>query len=103
MRTLLTIMLLCSMTACKIGPLDFRKPAFLHMKPPPGPPEWQQGYVDGCESGSDAYSNPFMKLVDAFELKQDPILRHNKMYHQVWKDAFLYCAHAWEKTNWRKL
>lgn len=58
--------------------------------PPPGPPEYQQGYKDGCESGFKAYSAHYNKVW--WEFKQDPKLRNNITYYKVWKDAYAYCA-----------
>jgi hypothetical protein len=90
---LITILLLCS--GC-----DFlRKPASLNTTPPPGPPEYRQGWVDGCETGQSAYSGQLYKLFGAHKLQYDAKLRNNKMYYQVWKDAFLYCAEYWETIN----
>lgn len=90
-----------ALAACtgKDGSLDLRKPASLSFEPPPGPPEYRQGWSDGCESGSSAYAADFYKLIRAFDLKLDPQLRNNRMYYQVWKDAFLYCALYWEGIN----
>lgn len=75
------------------------QPASLDLSPPEGPPVYQKGWSDGCESGANAYSNQFYKMVKAFDYKFDPKLRNNKMYYQVWKDAFLYCSLYWEKVN----
>ncbi len=72
--------------------LDLRKPAALNLNPPEGPPEYMQGWTDGCESGMDTYSTDLAKTFGFFDLKQDPKLRKNKMYYQVWKDAYLYCV-----------
>ncbi len=98
---IIAILCVVLLSACNgvDGRLDLRKPASLSMDPPPGPPEYRQGWIDGCESGSHAYTNNFYKALGAFELRQDPVLRNNKMYYQVWKDAFLYCALYWEGVN----
>lgn len=98
---LIAIILLATLCACTgyNNTLDLRKPASFSMNPPPGPDVWRQGWRDGCESGSDAYTAPFYKSINAFELVQDPVLRNNKMYYQAWKDAFLYCAISWEMIS----
>lgn len=90
-----------ALSACtgKDGAFDIRKPYAMDLTPPDGPPEYQQGWSDGCESGSHAYSGGMYKLMGAFELKQDEVLRNNRMYYQVWKDAFLYCSLYWEGVN----
>src|SRR4051812_36780684 len=74
-------------------------PASLDLTPPPGPPDYQKGWSDGCESGSNAYSNSVYKTFKAFEFRYDASQRNNKVYAQVWKDAFLYCSLYWERTN----
>lgn len=102
-KTAVIVMALCviAVTGCtgKGGRLDLRKPATLDLEPPPGPPEYRQGWSDGCESGMDAYAPQFQKLVRAFDLKQDPKLRNNPVYYRAWKDAFLYCAMYWESIT----
>jgi hypothetical protein len=66
------------------------KPMSLDMTPPPGPPEYQQGFLDGCETAIGAYANPFYKTFHT--AKQDAELAQNKVYYQIWKDAYAYCA-----------
>ena len=67
------------------------KPAGLRMdQPPPGPPEYQQGWKDGCESGYKGYGEYYAKVWLNF--KQDPYLTTNPVYYQAWKDAYGYCA-----------
>lgn len=66
-----------------------------------GPPEYVQGWRDGCETGRSAYANHFYKMF--LTVKQDEQLAQNPVYYQVWKDAYLYCwfyqettsSHAW--------
>jgi hypothetical protein len=75
------------------------QPNSLDLTPPVGPPEYQQGWSDGCESGAQAYANSVYKTFKAFEFKYDTKLARNNMYQQIWKDAFIYCAIYWERTN----
>ena len=74
-------------------------PVSLDLEPPPGPPAYRKGWADGCESGSNAYSSTFYKIIRAFDYKFDPKLRNNRFYYQAWKDAFYYCSVYWERTN----
>lgn len=83
MRTYLFITLLI-ITAC-----DPTKPVSLNITPPAGPPEYQQGFRDGCESGIAAYTSPFYKVFH--RAVQDPYLAQNPVYYQIWKDAYAYC------------
>ncbi len=75
------------------------QPAHMNLTPPEGPEMYQKGWSEGCESGSNAYTNQFYKSIKAFKYKFDPKLRNEKMYYQIWKDAFFYCAVYWERTN----
>ena len=68
----------------------FMRPAQLIQQPPAGPIEYQQGWIDGCESGYAGYSNPSNKMFHSW--RQDPILARNPVYYQSWKDAYQYCA-----------
>lgn len=88
----LTIATPLLLVACTSAHVDFNwaKPSSLDLTPPPGPPEYQKGYVDGCRSGWKAYSTTFNKVFDKF--RQDPVLAQNDVYYQVWKDAYAYCA-----------
>jgi hypothetical protein len=68
----------------------FMRPAQLVMEPPAGSPEYQQGWIDGCESGYSGYGNHTNKLF--YSWRQDPILTNNPVYYQSWRDAYSYCA-----------
>lgn len=88
--TLLSILL--ALTGCfnmhfKSG---FARPWELTMEPPPGPPIYQQAFNDGCSSGYGGYSTSFNKMF--WDWKQDSKLTENKVYYQMWKDAYAYCA-----------
>lgn len=55
-----------------------------------GPPIYRLGYKHGCKSGFGAYAVAFYKPFNKWE--QDPELVDNKMYYQIWKDAYSFCA-----------
>jgi len=98
---LIIIGLVVLTSACNTNPDGSwsMQPGHLNLTPPDGPPIYQKGWSEGCESGANAYSNPFYKMIKAFDYKFDPKLRNNEMYYKVWKDAFLYCSIYWERTN----
>jgi hypothetical protein len=104
MRKFLSIFVLVSLfalTSCNRTPdgeISWQ-PNSLDLTPPPGPPEYKQGWSDGCESGANAYASNVYKMFKAFEFKFDAKLRNDKVYYQVWKDAFLYCSIYWERTQ----
>lgn len=106
--TLFVLCALLTLSGCKHFHVDmgWARPASLPINnPPPGPPEYQQGFRDGCESGYSGYANNFNKVFHTW--KQDPELAQNPVYYQIWKDAYAYCAnygmmtdeHGW--GNWR--
>lgn len=105
---MVSLVCLLLLTSCSKFHIEFggAHPSSLPMKsPPPGPPIYQQGWLDGCESGFSGYANNFDKFWHKF--KQDPELAQNSVYYRIWKDAYAYCAnyglmsqeHGW--GNWR--
>jgi hypothetical protein len=58
--------------------------------PKDSPTLFQEGWVDGCETGISASSNAFQRHFYAF--KQNPDHARNQVYYAGWKTAFLYCA-----------
>ncbi len=84
LRYALLVSFIVTVTAC-----DPTKPVSLDTTPPPGPPEYQQGFKDGCESGMAGYGSPFYKTFH--KARQDGVLAQNPVYYQIWKDAYAYC------------
>ena len=92
-RILIIILLMFGLTSCSDGKLYpfWAKAASLRIHDgPPGPPNYRQGYKDGCESGFKAYSQHYNKVW--WEFRQDKNLRQDPVYYQIWKDAYSYCA-----------
>lgn len=83
--------MLLGLPACTSMHMDpaIGKPASLSMTPPPGPPEYQQGWADGCETGIAGYGNSFTKMF--YTAKKDATYVYNPVYNQVWRDAYAYC------------
>lgn len=88
LRYMVLILLMALTSTCK----SMGTPSGITTEPPPGPPEYQQGYRDGCESGFASYGTPFHKVFNKF--KQDPYLAQDPVYYQAWSDAFNYCRGA---------
>jgi len=80
----------CSYKKGRFYPFWAKAASLKMMEPPPGPPEYQQGYMDGCESGFKGYSKPYNQIWWRF--RQDPVLRQNDTYLKVWRDSYFYCA-----------
>lgn len=100
-KILTLVVLLICLSSCNRKPDGSISwaPYSMDLNPPPGPAEYRKGWSQGCESGKNAYSNPFYKMIGAYEYRFDAKLRNNKMYYQAWKDAYLYCAIFLERTN----
>jgi hypothetical protein len=106
-KILLLLIITVHLNACTYFHVNpgWAKSPELDMTPPPGPAIYQQGFKDGCESGYSGYAFSGQKLF--WHWKQDPALTENKVYYQIWKDAYAYCAnYAMIETemglgNWR--
>lgn len=68
------------------------RPAGFIMEIDYGPPDYRQGYKDGCQSGYSGYGDSFNKLFHTWH--QDPDKVKDPVYYQVWKDAYSFCAFA---------
>lgn len=96
------IILILVLTGCsgKFLGRDWRTPYTLSIdKAPPGPPIFQKGWVDGCESGYNSYTTSATAWTGSSTWKQDVTLLNDKMYMQAWNDAFFYCAWRTETNN----
>lgn len=65
------------------------KPLLLYFEEPEGPPDYVQGWHDGCDSGIGAGGGFFAKMMYSF--KKDPEMISNSLYRQGWNEAQLYC------------
>jgi hypothetical protein len=75
--------------SCSYNPILDPKPIMLEDHVDYGPPEYRQGYEDGCHSALGAYGTSMMKTV--YHMTKTPKYTTNKMYNQVWKDSWNYC------------
>jgi hypothetical protein len=96
-----------SLSAC-VGKI-FSEKSFFAPKPllmgspdksnPNTPPEYTQGWDDGCQTGLSTMNPGYYKSFYAF--KQDPYKADNEVYYKAWKDAYTYCRqysfrYVWE-------
>lgn len=96
MKKLAIFLILIVITACT-GPnhsFTIRKPLTLDMNPPEGPREYQQGWVDGCESGIAATNNSVMMAVGAYKFTLDKYLRHDRLYNVAWQYGYNHCGYS---------
>ncbi len=63
---------------------------------PEGPPLYQKGWNEGCDSGLAAYGNGRYKV--SYTFTQDWRLVENKEYYGGWKQGYGYCR--WYAYNW---
>lgn len=98
MKVFITLLALSALSACgtsysRVGVSQLWKPRLASIPPAPtqGPPEYQQGWQDGCESGLATYGNMRYKAV--YQFKQDGVLANNPVYYTVWRQAYTFCRY----------
>jgi hypothetical protein len=85
-RIMLLVMLsLLGLSGCR--------PLFLTYVEPDGPPEYQLGWHDGCDTGISAEGNWRMKLL--FGFKKRPEMSVSDQYKTGWNEGFTYCRFAY--------
>lgn len=88
-KILLFSMIVVVTAACK--PLPF------YWTVPEGPPEYVQGYNDGCDTGVGAAGGIWYKYMYGF--KKDPAMLNNGLYKQGWNEGFSYCRFNFTSTR----
>jgi len=64
------------------------------VRTPQGPPQWQQGYSEGCTSGYSAAGHPY------YRWEKDPRRAlDDRLYGMGWKDGFETCKSSYESTG----
>ena len=95
LRSILLIILTTTiLTSCNsVSFVDWlKKPLMLNLSPPPGPPEYQAGYVDGCTSAANESRHNILAL-HSEGLKKNPILnKTSNIYRSMWRSSYIYCA-----------
>lgn len=89
--------LLVLLTACG-GPVGFYpNPLYSRNFPPPGPPNYQQGMMDGCRTALGAVGNAIYGMIyNKIEYDVDKAL-NDEVYYRAWKDGYLYCKYEHDK------
>jgi len=90
------LLMLLSLTAC--GPVAFfPNPVFSRGFPPEGPPNYQQGMIDGCRTALAALGNSVYGIMHAgVHYDVDKALNDN-VYYTAWKDGYFYCKYEHDK------
>lgn len=93
-QLIITLILTTLATACtgKNGKFDLTKPPILDMRAPEGPPIYQSGFNDGCESGLASTNTKLMLFIGAQKFTLDSAARHHPMYKKMWRIGFNYCG-----------
>lgn len=73
------------------------RPMWLNMVDPSGPPEYQLGWEDGCDSGLSAEGGWSYKLTYGY--KKRPEMAANDQYKQGWNEGFSYCRFSLASSN----
>ncbi|NBX03613.1 MAG: hypothetical protein EBR02_06090 [Alphaproteobacteria bacterium] len=73
------------------------RPLTLYAVDPGGPPEYQLGWEDGCDSGLSAEGGWYYKVIYGF--KKRPEMSANDQYKQGWNEGFTYCRFALDSSQ----
>lgn len=65
------------------------RPMWLNMVDPAGPPEYQLGWEDGCDSGLSAEGGWTYKMMYGFKKRVE--MAASDQYKQGWNEGFSYC------------
>ena len=98
MRRFSAIFLLLFATACTDGTGKlWPTPLWSRSFPPPGPPNYQQGMMDGCETAQGAVgSSVYAAVHSGIHYDVDKAL-NDKVYYKAWKDGYFYCKYEHDK------
>lgn len=93
----LAIILVLVLGACRPFSIFFVEPS--------GPPEYQLGWQDGCDTGMSAEGSWYYKTMFGFKKRTE--LAANDQYKQGWNEGFTYCRFALDGAQtpgeWRNI
>ena len=73
------------------------RPMWLNTIDPTGPPEYQLGWEDGCDTGLSAEGEWYYKVMYGF--KKRPEMAANDQYKQGWNEGFTYCRFSLDSSQ----
>ena len=90
-KRLIWALLFLSLASCR--------PVSTWFAAPDGPPEYQLGWQDGCDTGLSAQGSYIYRAVYGF--KKRPEMLENDLYKNGWNEGFSYCRYilASEQAN----
>lgn len=65
------------------------RPLWLQTVDPSGPPEYQLGWEDGCDSGMSAEGGWYYKMMFGFKKRVE--MAASDQYKQGWNEGFTFC------------
>lgn len=83
--------------ALSAGLLISCRPMWLNTVDPSGPPEYQLGWEDGCDSGLSAEGSYMYKIIYGFKKRTE--LAASDQYKQGWNEGFTYCRFSLASSN----
>src|ERR1700743_1978052 len=75
------------------------RPMYLNTVDPPGPPEYQLGWEDGCDTGLGAEGEWYSKVLYGY--KKRPEMVSNDQYKNGWNEGFTYCRFSLDTSQSR--
>jgi hypothetical protein len=73
------------------------RPTVLLSVDPSGPPEYNLGWEDGCDTGISAEGEWYYKVM--FGFKKRPEMAANDQYKQGWNEGFSYCRFSLDTSQ----
>ena len=80
-KTILLLLAASTLASCR--------PMWLQSVDPAGPPEYQLGWEDGCDSGMSAQGGWYYKMMYGFKKRVERAA--SDQYKQGWNEGFTYC------------
>jgi hypothetical protein len=97
MRRVALSSFLLLLTAC--GPVGmFPGPFFSRNFPPPGPPNYQQGMIDGCKTASGAVGGGLYNVFYSDVYYDVDKAINDQVYYRAWKDGYLHCKYEHDRA-----
>lgn len=95
MRIILFLILSILLSACNLTKDNIFAPNTKVFKMlPDGPPNYQHGWLDGCETGmATGFATDYYRYFYKFKKDLDMIKAGNKEYLKAWPAAMIYCRH----------
>lgn len=73
------------------------RPLILQTIDPSGPPEYQLGWEDGCDTGLSAEGEWYYKMMYGFKKRAE--MAANDQYKQGWNEGFSYCRFSLDTSQ----